>query len=138
MSNEIITVYDLQKVMLVAFQDSNISGAFFEMLYDYFNRTSGIKSTSLKDHPTTKYIDIITKKKVNSLKTISAIKDLYAKFVINIINTKELEYVLSRVPEYSKIKINSEADTFYAAHGAISVMDISTELDSIFRIYLIN
>ena len=137
MSNDNITVYDLRKIMLTAFQDSNISSAFFEMLYDYFNCTSGIKSTSLKDYPTTKYIDITTKKKVDSLKTISAIKSLYAKFAINIINTKELEYVLSKIPEYSKAKINSEADVFYAANGAASISDISTDTDSIFRIYLI-
>ena len=108
------------------------------MLYDYFNNTCGIKNTSLKDHPTTKYIDIITNDKVDSLKTISAIKDLYAKFVINIINTKSLEFVLSKVPEYNKFKLNKEPEIYYAANGAVSVMDISTETDSIFRIYLIN
>lgn len=135
-----ITVYDVQKVMLTAFQDPNIVASFMEMLYDYFNSTAGIAKTSLQDQAiTTKYIDIVTKKKVDSLKTISNIKDLYASFVINVINTKSLEFYLGRNnPEYTKIKCSREPDIHYCAAGAVSVLDLSNETDSIFRIYLIN
>ncbi len=133
-----VSVYDLQKVMLTAFQDANVTGAFLEMIYDYFNSTSGIAKTSLNDQTTTKYIDVVTKKKVDYLKATSAIKELYGRFVINVLNERSLEYLLSRNPEYTKIKANREPDIFNIAVGLVTVMNLSNEDNTILRIYLIN
>ena len=37
-----ITLFDLQKIMVRAYQDSDITAAFVDMLYDYINQTTGV------------------------------------------------------------------------------------------------
>lgn len=131
-----VTVFDLQKVMVRAYQDPGVTAVFVEMLYDYLNNTSGVNKISYMDG--SKYIDITTSK-VDSLKFTANIKELYARFVINVINTNNLEYILSREPSYAQIKALKEPDLFNIAVGAITVLDLSNNAnESTFRINLIN
>lgn len=131
-----VTVFDLQKVMVRAYQDPGVTAVFVEMLYDYLNNTSGVNKISYIDG--SKYIDITTSK-VDSLKFTANIKELYARFVINVINTNNLEYILSREPSYAQIKALKEPDLFNIAVGAITVLDLSNNVnESTFRINLIN
>lgn len=134
MSN--ITLFDLQKVMVRAYQDPNITTAFVDMLYDYLNNTSGVNKIKYDD--VNKFIDITTSK-VDALIFTSKIKELYARFVINVLNTNSLEYLLSKDPNYASIKEMRESDIFNMAVGIVSVLDMSTGTDnSIFRVNLIN
>lgn len=131
-----VTVFDLQKVMVRAYQDPGVTAVFVEMLYDYLNSTSGVNKISYIDG--SKYIDITTSK-VDSLKFTANIKELYARFVINVINTNNLEYILSKEPSYAQIKALKEPDLFNIAVGAITVLDLSNNVnESTFRINLIN
>lgn len=134
-----ITVYDLQKIMLTAFQDANVTGAFLELIYDYFNNTSGIAKTSLNDQTTTKYIDVVTKKKTDYLKATSAIKEIYGTFVLSVLNEKSLEYLLSRNnPDYYRVKACRDSDIFNIAVGLVTVMNLSNDDNTILRIYMVN
>lgn len=134
MSN--ITLFDLQKVMVRAYQDPNITASFFDMLYDFLNNTSGVIKIKYDDGG--KFIDIITSK-VDPLIFTSKIKELYARFVINVLNANELEYLLSKDTNYFIIKNMRESDIFNMAVGIVSVLDMSTGNDnSIFRVNLIN
>lgn len=131
-----ITLFDLQKVMVRAYQDSNITSAFFDMLYDFLNRTTGV--IKIKYDDAGKYIDVTTNR-VDSLIFTQHIKELYAKFVINVLNTNSLEYLLSKDPNYNAIKKMRESDIFNMAVGIVSVLDINSGSEnSIFRIKLVN
>ena len=131
-----ITSFDLQKLMVRAYQDPGVIAVFMEMLYDYLNNTSGAIKISYVDG--NKYIDVTTNK-TDSLKFTAAIKDLYGKFVLTVINEPTLEFLLSKDSNYRSIKSLKDWDLFYCAAGAITVLDISNENEkSIFRINLIN
>lgn len=132
-----ITSYDLQKIMVRAYQDPNITASFVEMIYDYFNNTNGVKKISYNDN--LKYVDIIPKKKCDKLKVLSDLKTLFGQFVINVLNVPNLEFLLSVDPNYYVIKNEMvESDVFNIAVGMINILDLSTPEDIIIRINLIN
>ena len=131
-----ITLFDLQKIMVRAYQDSDITAAFVDMLYDYINQTTGVIKFKYDDAG--KYVDITTNK-VDTLIFTQYIKELYARFVINVLNTNTLEYLLSQDTNYSTIKKMRESDIFNMAVGIVSVLDINSGgPNSIFRIKLVN
>lgn len=131
-----ITLFDLQKIMVRAYQDSDITAAFVDMLYDYINQTTGVIKFKYDDAG--KYVDITTNK-VDTLIFTQYIKELYARFVINVLNTNTLEHLLSQDPNYSTIKKMRESDIFNMAVGIVSVLDINSGgPNSIFRIKLVN
>ena len=127
-----ITSYDLQKLMVRAYQDANISASFVEMIYDYFNNTSGVKKIAYNDN--LKFVDIIPKKETDKLKSLSDLKTLFGQFVINVLNVPTLEYLLSIDPNYYEIKNMQESDIFDMAVGMINILDISTPEETIYII----
>ena len=131
-----ITSFDLHKVMVRAFHDPNISASFIDMIYEYFNNTIGIKKITYDDDK--KYIDIIPINNCDKLKTLSDLKSLFGSFVVNVLDVKELEYLLSVDPNYYIIKKMSPSDIFNIAVGMINILDLSTKDETIIRINLIN
>ena len=72
-----ITLFDLQKIMVRAYQDSDITAAFVDMLYDYINQTTGVIKFKYDDAG--KYIDITTNK-VDTLIFTQYIKELCVEY----------------------------------------------------------
>ena len=133
-----LTSFDIHKIMVRAYQDSNVTAVLFEMIYDYFNNTSGIAKTKYDD--VEKSIEIVTKVKCDNIKTINDLRQIHASFVLNTLREPTLQYLLSADENYKKTKDISDYDILYMACPTATILNITpTNVEgSVFKINLIN
>ena len=133
-----VTSFDLHKIMIRAYQDSNVTAALVELIYDYFNNTAGVGKIKYDD--AYKFIEINTKKSCDPVKVINDIRQIHASFVVSTVRASELEYLLSKDSNFAVIKNMSDADLFYMAAPTVTILNITPANSdgSVFRINLIN
>ena len=131
-----ITSFDLQKIMVRAYQCPDIPTALVDMIYDYFNRTCGVKKITYNDEK--KFIDIIPGEGADKIRIIADLRNMYGSFVFNVLKIKEYEYVLSKESSYQITKNMADADLYYLAVGTSNILDLSIDNDIVIRVNLIN
>lgn len=131
-----ITSFDLQKIMIRAYQCPDIPTALVDMIYDYFNQTHGIKKLIYNDEK--KFIDIIPGEGADKIKTIADLRAMYGSFVFNVLHVREYEYLLSSDNNYQIIKNMPDSDVFNMCVGTSNILDLSTESDIVIRVNMVN
>ena len=134
-----ITSFDIHKLMVRAYQDSNVTTSFVDMVYDYFLNTFGVSKIKYDDNG--KYIEVTTAKKADVIKVMNDLRQLYASFVVNVIRTVELEFLLSKDSKYEEIKKLDDSQIFYMASPTMTILNITPPQNNdnnVFRLNLIN
>lgn len=133
-----MTSFDLHKIMIRAYQDSNVTSALVELIYDYFNNTAGIAKIKYDD--IYKFIEVNTNNICDPIKVANDIRQIHASFVVNTIRTTELEYLLSKDSNFETIKNMDDSDLMYMAAPTVTILNITpvNYNGSVFRINLIN
>lgn len=134
-----ITSFDIHKLMVRAYQDSNVTTSFVDMVYDYFLNTFGINKIKYDDNG--KYIEVTTAKKADVIKVMNDLRQLYASFVVNVIRTVELEFLLSKDSKFEEIKKLDDSQIFYMASPTMTILNITPPQNNdnnVFRLNLIN
>lgn len=134
-----ITSFDIHKLMVRAYQDSNVTTSFVDMVYDYFLNTFGVNKIKYDDNG--KYIEVTTAKKADVIKVMNDLRQLYASFVVNVIRTVELEFLLSRDSKFEEIKKLDDSQIFYMASPTMTILNITPPQNNdnnVFRLNLIN
>lgn len=134
-----ITSFDIHKLMVRAYQDSNVTTSFVDMVYDYFLNTFGVNKIKYDDNG--KYIEVTTAKKADVIKVMNDLRQLYASFVVNVIRTVELEFLLSKDSKYEEIKKLDDSQIFYMASPTMTILNITPPQNNdnnVFRLNLIN
>lgn len=134
-----ITSFDIHKLMVRAYQDSNVTTSFVDMVYDYFLNTFGVNKIKYDDNG--KYIEVTTAKKADVIKVMNDLRQLYASFVVNVIRTVELEFLLSKDSKFEEIKKLDDSQIFYMASPTMTILNITPPQNNdnnVFRLNLIN